>query len=221
MRTAQVQELMGKIISAQEEERKRVARELHDEVAQSIASLMLQLAAIEASVPEGQDTEQQRHLAQQARIYADRTLAETRRMIQDLRPSTLDDMGLVAAVRWYANSRSQATGTQVRFSVSGEVPALESTMETAVFRIFQEAISNATRHAQAHNIEVTLSFSEQRLYAEVVDDGVGFDIPEARAKTGVGIVGMEERAELIGGHLSIHSSTGQGTRVSLEVHLGK
>ncbi|MBF8268142.1 MAG: Histidine kinase [Dehalococcoidia bacterium] len=221
LRTAQVHQLTGNIISAQEEERKRLARELHDGAAQAMATLMLSLTALEQSLPATQEMELSRQLAERASSYSLQTLHELRRMIQDLRPAALDDMGLVAGVRWYATAHLEEAGIRVQFHSPGDVPALDSAVETAIFRILQEAINNAAHHARAHNVTVTLDFTPYALRATVEDDGIGFDVGEARAHGGLGIVGMEERADLVGGRLTLHSRPGGGTRVELEVPLGR
>lgn len=220
LRTAQVHQLVGKILSAQEEERRRIARELHDGPAQSIATLMLHLTAVEESMSSTDETNSQRQLSHRASSYALSTLHEIRRMMQDLRPSALDDMGLVAGVRWFAITHMQAEGIHIQFQTSGEVPILDHNVETAVFRILQEAINNAARHAQASSISVTLDFVPRLLHAMVEDDGIGFDVEQSITSGGLGVVGMKERANLVGGQLTIHSRPGSGTRVDLEVPLG-
>lgn len=220
-RTAQVHQLMGKIISAQEEERKRIARELHDGAAQGMAAVMLQMAAVEESMPPDREMERPRELARRAKGFMVNTLDDLRRMIQDLRPSVLDDMGLVAAVRRYSGTHLEAAGIRSEFQTSGRSVEMDSDVETAVFRILQEAINNAARHSGAKTVSVTMNFEPDLLWATVEDDGSGFDVEAVRTSSkGVGMDGMEERAELIGGRLTVVSRLGHGTRIALEVFLG-
>jgi two-component system sensor histidine kinase UhpB len=154
------------------------------------------------------------------RGQAARTLEETRRLIQDLRPTALDDLGLVAALRAYAEERLSPGGVEVRFSVEGPVERLPSEVETTLFRIVQEATNNCLRHARARSLRIRLGRTNGRVVGEVVDDGVGFDMDavlNSRTALPLGLLGMQERAALVGGELTIWSRPGQGTRIRLEL----
>lgn len=211
--------LLAKAISAQEEERKRIARELHDESAQALTSLLMRL---DAAMAAGGLSPATRERLEQIRSQAVRTLEETRRLIKDLRPTALDDLGLVAAIRAHAEDALGAQGVDVRVSVEGLSERLPSEVETTLFRIVQEATNNCLRHARARSFRVTLSRRNGRIVGEVTDDGVGFDM-EAVFKHGtnlpLGLLGMQERAALVGGDLAIWSRPGEGTRIHLELPL--
>jgi signal transduction histidine kinase/cytochrome b subunit of formate dehydrogenase len=216
-------ELLKKVISAQEEERRRIARELHDETSQALTALVvgMETAALE---PETERRRVQKKLTELTELAVD-TLDDIHRLIYDLRPSVLDDLGLVAGLRWYAESRLQAASVLVRVHVTGEDRRLPAEVETALFRIGQEAISNATRHAQAANVSLELGFEDDNITLEVEDDGVGFDVASvtesATARPGWGILGMQERATLLGGTLKLDSEPGSGTRVTVRIPLGE
>lgn len=213
-------ELMEKVISSQEEERKRVARELHDEFAQRLTSVMLSLESVEATVP-GADkrTVQAINRAKQA---TESSLAETRRLVGDLRPPVLDDLGLVPAIRSYAEAQLRRVGTEATVTAVNVPRMLPPAMDTAVFRIVQEAVVNVIKHAQAKHVGITLRVDNGTLFGEVADDGRGFRPVKPGSSsdshlTSFGLVGMEERATLLGGKLSITSDPGKGTRVSFTV----
>lgn len=213
--------LLGKVISSQEEERKRVSRELHDELAQRLTSVLLSLEAAESG-PQG--TDQSTQAIQRARQMVEGSLAETRKLIADLRPSVLDDLGLVPALRSYAQTHLHPVQCEVAMSTSGIPDSLPSTLETAVFRIVQEAINNIAKHAQATSTRVVLRLRDGVLQGEVSDNGRGFRLT-ARGKdsgaeaSGLGLQGMQERAALLGGKLSIWSDEGKGTWVSFSIPL--
>ncbi|HKQ61014.1 MAG TPA: ATP-binding protein, partial [Candidatus Polarisedimenticolaceae bacterium] len=205
------QRLLGQVITAQEEERKRLARELHDETCQTLAALALRLDLAQAS-PE-------------LRALAARCLDELRRLIHDLRPAVLDDLGLVPALRWYAERRLAAAGMTVRFEVGPLPERLPPALETALFRAVQELLNNVGRHAGAERVLVQVAAEGGRLVLEVEDDGAGFDPAAVRPardeQRGLGLLGVHERVELFGGTLRVESAPGEGTRVVLEVPLGQ
>ncbi len=211
--------LLAKAITAQEEERKRLARELHDESAQALTSLLMRIDSLAASPKLPALT--QSHL-RQLRQQTEAALEETRRLIQDLRPTALDDLGLVAAIRSYAESHLLGQGVDVHLETAGSIQRLPSGLETTLFRIFQEAINNCARHAQASNLFMRLERDERGIIGIVRDDGVGFDF-EAVLNGGsslpLGLLGMRERATLVGGSLDIWSRPREGTRVSVRLPL--
>lgn len=212
-------ELLSRLISAHEDERFRISRELHDEVSQSLTGLMMRLNAAEEVVP--QDLEQARATLAAVRGVAEQTLEEVRKIIFALRPTLLDDLGLIPAVRHYAKNLLEPAGVQVRLSASGfGQRRLPRPVETTVFRVAQEAVTNVARHAQARLATITLELTDGTVRLTVTDDGVGFD-PEATradpARRRLGIVGMEERVALLGGRLRISSRPGEGTTVQVEL----
>ncbi|MEE8347202.1 MAG: GAF domain-containing protein, partial [Dehalococcoidia bacterium] len=214
-------QLLSRVISAQEEERKRIARELHDESAQLLATLLVEIGAAEELLPV--KAKRARAILGRAKTDATRALTEMRKMILDLRPSALDDLGLVPAVQWYAQTRLEQVGEGVRVSVNGSQRRLPAAVETALFRIAQEAINNVAKHAAASNVSIRLEFSKGSVSIVVRDDGQGFDIKavaESKDKTqGLGLLGMRERAALLGGRATIESRPGGGTRVAVEIPL--
>jgi len=212
-------ELLSRLISAHEDERFRISRELHDEVSQSLTGLMMRLNAAEEVVP--QDLEQARATLAAVRGVAEQTLEEVRKIIFALRPTLLDDLGLIPAVRHYAKNLLEPAGVQVRLSATGfGQRRLPRPVETTVFRVAQEAVTNIARHAQARLATITLELIDGTVRLTVTDDGVGFD-PESTladpARRRLGIVGMEERVALLGGRLRISSRPGEGTVVQVEL----
>ncbi|MDP2675634.1 MAG: cache domain-containing protein, partial [Dehalococcoidia bacterium] len=214
-------ELLRKVITAQEEERRRIARELHDETGQALTALAVGMDAA-ALAPETDMAGVRERLAE-LRTVAQDALEDVHRLIYDLRPSVLDDLGLVAGLRWYAETRLQPSGIRARVMVTGEEKRLPAEVETALFRIGQEAISNIAWHAQASNVLLGLDFGDGNVALEVEDDGVGFDVAglteSADQGRGWGILGMRERASLLGGTLQITSEPANGTRVKVTVPL--
>ena len=216
-------ELLKKVIRAQEEERRRIARELHDETSQALTALVVGMETA-AMAPEAERARFQKKLTELKELAVE-TLEDVHRLIYDLRPSVLDDLGLVAGLRWYADSRLQSAGVQVRVSVKGDEKRLPAEVESTLFRIGQEAISNATRHARATDVLMALDFQDGSITLEVKDDGVGFDVASVTnsggPRPGWGILGMQERATLLGGTLQIESEPGKGTHVKVSIPLGE
>lgn len=213
------QELLAKVISAQEEERRRIARELHDEASQAIATLVVNLEFLENTLPEKevQVAERLRRL----REIATQTLEEIHKIIFDLRPRVLDDLGLVPAVSGYLESHLVPLGITYDLHAHGLERRLPSTVETATFRIVQEAITNVIKHAQASHVRVLLDFDGTLLVIFVEDNGRGFELAEVlgpgASRRGMGLVGIRERATLLGGTFNIHSRPGGGTRLYVEI----
>ena len=216
--TREAHQLLGKVITAQEDERKRVARELHDGAAQNLATLLVALETLNGSNP-GQEQPEIR-LLRRVEEEARDALQEVRRLILDLRPAALDDLGLVPALRWYGESRLEQSGTAFTLEVRGHEARLTAPIETVLFRILQEAVNNIAKHAEARRAHLLLEFLGDKVTGTVEDDGRGFDPEAAGAKGGVGLAGMQERASLVGGILTIASQPGQGTRISVSIPLG-
>lgn len=221
----EMQRLAAQVIAAQEEERRRVARELHDETMQSLAALSVGLEhglqAMPAEVPR---LRQAHHLVARLQRLAEDTLDNLRKLALALRPSVLDDHGLVAAIHWLASTHQEHHGISVEVQIEGEHAAgrLSPPVETAIFRIVQEALSNVAKHARAASVLVRLRVDEQLLTAEVSDDGIGIDErllsqPPAEgiaphpsppaASAPLGLFGMRERAALLDGELVVQRRT--------------
>jgi two-component system sensor histidine kinase UhpB len=213
----------SQIINAQEEERKRIARELHDETSQVLTSLLISLAILEESI----QTEEARKRISDTRALAHQTLRAIRSLSLDLRPSALDDLGLLPALRWYLKEYQQKCPIEVEFHASGLKDRLPTEMETALYRIVQECLTNTARHSHARKATVTLREEADAVYGTIIDDGDGFDyaallkIPsqERSLGRGLGLTGMQERAVLLNGSLEIHTAPGQGTRVEVRIPL--
>ncbi len=211
--------LLKKAIAAQEEERKRLARELHDDTSQQLTALGMQIDLIERALPDAPPKASAR-LAD-ARTLVGRMIDGLHRVIYDLRPSMLDDLGLLPAIRWYAENRLAPRGIAVQFEFPDAPLDLPAEVLTAVYRVVQEALSNVERHAQAETVLVACDLSPSHLTIEIEDDGVGFDPEEMNqpreSGQGLGLLGMRERLFLIGGSFTIESQAGQGTRILLKV----
>ena len=209
------------IINAQEEERKRVARELHDETSQILTSLLISLAILDESIT----SQQARDRIAETRQLAHQTLHAIRDLCLDLRPSALDDLGLLPALHWYIKEYQQKCALEVDFQASGFKERLPAELETVLYRIVQEALTNAARHAQAQKVMVRLEESKHEIHAIVSDNGSGFDaekvkkMPGAGQEHGWGLVGMHERASLLNGHLTITSRPEQGTTIDVSIPL--
>ena len=200
-------------LDAQERERARVARDLHDEVNQSLTGLLLRLGAISPRVPDELRAE-----IEETREVAAQAMRELLALARQLRPTALDDLGLTAALDGLISERGAHSGIAAEFKVSGELCELSEETQLVVYRVAQEAISNAIQHSHAANIEVSLGRAGTQLELVVSDDGHGFDWPRARA--GLGLAGMRERALLVGGQLEIDSAKGRGTGLTLRVPCG-
>jgi signal transduction histidine kinase len=209
--------LLRKVITAQEEERKRLARELHDETCQKLAALGIR---IDTALSAGSLDEIRARLGD-ARALTSRTLDDIHRVIFDLRPSVLDDLGLLPAIRWYAKRLLESRGIAVRYDFPEGDVRVGPEVETALFRAVQEAISNIARHSHAENALIEIDEHPGELVIEVEDDGTGFDVESVKGPTesgrGLGLLGLRERMELIGGSVEVDSSPGDGTRVTLRI----
>ena len=212
----QLRALSAQVIKVQEEERKRIARELHDDTSQALATLDLNLERIQAALTDAAACERvaaSRQLLQQ-------TMDGLRKLVYDLRPTMLDDLGLLPAIRWYARTRLGTEGIQVHIETA-ECARLAPALETALFRIAQEGINNIAQHAVAHQAWVRLNCHNGQATLIVEDDGRGFDVDRMVGPGGeqghLGLFGIQERVLLLGGSFSVDSAQGHGTRVIVTV----
>ncbi len=215
----QLRLLSARVLSAQETERRRVAHELHDELGQSLTAIKINLQS--QSLVDGEMPTQP--YAENIRIV-EQALKHVRQLALALRPSMLDDLGLVSALRWLTDQVSQRQKLQVQLKVSNTVGRLPPDTETAVFRIVQEALTNVERHARADTVQVSVDIDDDDVFMVcIIDNGCGFDVgamfAHASAGASMGVLGMDERATLIGGSLHIASSPGVGTTVTLRCPL--
>jgi signal transduction histidine kinase len=212
-------QLLERLISAEDDERRRIARELHDETGQSLAALLVGLRAIADMMmsPEVQP------IVLRLRAIAAHTVDEVGRLARGLHPAVLDDQGLVAAARRYAGDYVRSFGTDLEFA-AGDVdsPRLTPLAAATMYRILQEALTNVARHADATKIVVELARDNLSLELIVRDDGVGFDVSRALdAVSGLGLRGMRERVTLLGGSIDIESRAGDGTEVRASIPAGR
>ncbi|HEY4724050.1 MAG TPA: sensor histidine kinase [Anaerolineae bacterium] len=219
MRTRQLRAISERVINVQEDERKRIARRLHDDTGQALSTLIISLERMESVIPA--DAPDLLRRLVNARKLAARTLEDLRNVIYGLRPTMLDDLGLAPAIRWHARSSLDEAGVQVKFDSVDETLRLPPQIETTLFRIAQEAISNIVRHARAKSAAIALWREDTTAYLWVEDDGCGFDLAQISSQAlslqRLGLLGIRERAELVGGRVTVDSAPGRGTR--LEVHI--
>lgn len=197
----------------QEDERRRLARELHDGVGQNLTALKHRLSQLEAEVPEAQ-----RESLRAAIALCHDTLEDTREMSRLLRPPILDDLGLEPALRWLVRSVGETAGFHVELDIESPL-SLDGDVQTLLFRVAQEALNNIAKHAGARNVLVRLVARGGLAQLQVVDDGCGCDPQQALASGGSGLGGMRERLRLYGGRLELHSASGEGARLRAVVPL--
>lgn len=214
------QQLLRHVITAQEDERKRVARELHDETGQGLAALLMSVEALENNLTADTPSSLRAQLSR-TKALTENSLHDLRKLIRDLRPTALDDLGLIPAIRWYAENHLEPRGIKVTVAATRWNGRLPSAIETVLFRMMQEAVNNIARHATAHNVKITLEADKVACHVSVEDDGQGFtpDMARPSEEGGWGLVGMRERATLIKGNIQIVSAPGAGTRVLIDVPL--
>jgi signal transduction histidine kinase len=215
-RMAVLREQFAQVTAAEEEERQRIARELHDGLGPALASVNIRLLTIRRLLSkEGHSVASE---IQEVAEQVQSSIQDIRRLIHDLRPVALDELGLVPALREYLNRCGQEHGLEIEFAADapGRLP---SSVETALFRIVQEAVNNVVRHAQARRVSVKLSREAGFVNLCVVDDGQGFDLQVPRSGRQVGLWSMRERVEQLGGQLVVRSTPGSGTTVNTQVPL--
>jgi signal transduction histidine kinase len=208
-------EVLRQVVAAQEAERMRIARELHDETGQSLTAIGLGLRAVSPAI--GADGDRAGENLKQLSHLVDHALVELQRLIADLRPSHLDDLGLDATLRWYAGEIQTRLRMAVEVTINGEKRDLPSEMKITLFRIAQEALTNAIKHSGADSVKVGLDYNPDGVRLRVIDDGVGFNPRTIRtgSRPSWGLVGMEERTALLGGSFRISSRPGEGTTVDV------
>jgi len=210
----ELQELSARLLSAQEEERRSISRELHDEVGQSLSALLMEAGNAAARVSPD-STEVRRHVESIKRL-AEASVQVIRNMSLLLRPSMLDDLGLVPALEWQAREVFKRTGLRVQVTADENASELPDEHKTCIYRVVQEALHNCARHAQARNVTVEVHRQPSQIVLTVEDDGHGFDAGRVR---GLGLVGMEERVHHLGGALRVKSRPGAGTSIAVMLPL--
>lgn len=212
-------ELLHRVISVQEEERKRIARELHDETSQSLSAFMVNLDTVQMALK--QDPQKAGAHLRGAKSTAETLLKNIHRLIADLRPSLLDDLGLVPAIGWYGEQRLKPLGVDFEMEEQGLDKRLDPATETAFFRIVQEAITNTARYGHASHVCVKLMRQNGMVVLQVADDGRGFD-PQVLQRVdsqgqGLGLRGMQERVDILGGEFQLQTAPGKGTTITVRV----
>jgi Signal transduction histidine kinase len=213
---ARMRTLATEVIAAGDRERAAIARELHDSTAQHVAALLLQLATTARDVEDEDLADRLR----EARDTAEGILDELRALSHTVHPAVLDDLGLEAALRKLARDASSGTGIGFDVSVEPSSMRVPREVEAVLFRVAQEAVRNATRHASPQNVRITLHRQPGAVSLEVRDDGRGFDLPHTeRVRPGMGLVSMRERLELVDGMLSVETAPGDGTAIRATIPL--
>jgi signal transduction histidine kinase len=213
-REAQRGELLKRVVAAQEAERQRIARELHDATGQALTALGLGLSSV-ATNAQRRDLDQVEQRVHELMDLNSKTLDELRHLIADLRPSHLDDLGLPSALRWYAKDLQPRVPFEIRVEISGEEHRLDSAVSTALFRVAQEALTNVLKYAQAPTAWIHLHYAAQEVKLQIRDNGRGFDPAVQTKRSAWGLLGMQERATLLGGQFHLTSSAKTGTCVEV------
>jgi two-component system, NarL family, sensor histidine kinase UhpB len=211
----QLRALAGRLQTVREEERKRVAREIHDELGQALTAIKIDLSSLIRDAATGEDQFQSK--AQSITRLVDDTIQSVRRIAAELRPGLLDDLGLVAAVEWAAEEFEARTGTKCHLDLPQDDLVIDPEHATAIFRILQETLTNVARHAKASQVNVRLAREDGDLCLEVSDNGVGITDEQLSAGRSLGILGMRERAMLLGGKLIIRGVSPGGTTVTVRI----
>jgi len=211
---AELERLSARMVAAQEEERRSISRELHDEIGQTLSAVLVDAANLANRIPP-EDAVAQRYL-ESIRTLADSSVNSIRNIALLLRPSMLDDLGLIPALEWQAREVSRRSGIKVKVTDENVPESLPDAVRTGIYRIVQEALHNIARHSGAKNANITVRHEQDSIILSVEDDGSGFDPKRTR---GLGLVGMEERVKQLGGRMDVQSSPGKGTRLRVTLPL--
>lgn len=219
----QLRDLSAHLETVREEEKRKIARDLHDETSQVLASLHAYLEAAIATLPD--NAARSRELLKKAQTMSIAILDEIHRLIYELRPALLDELGLIAAVNSLIENNLKTLGFKVSFKTGGRIRRLPPDLEIALFRIIQEMFNNTIKHSRAKNVKLNIQFKRESIRVVVKDDGIGFDGAETtdfkRKSRGMGLIGIRERVKLMHGALFINSSPGKGTQITVEVPIIK
>jgi signal transduction histidine kinase len=219
----QLRALANRLTEVQEAERKQLARELHDHLGQALTAISINLTAIKNELP-AECLGRIRERLAEASLLTDQTLEQIRELSLNLRPPMLDDLGLVPTLRWYVKQYAKRLNINTKFETQGLDERLAPELETTLFRVVQEALTNVARHAQASLVRLRLQHQESTVLAFIEDDGQGFDVVKVvngKAEiNGTGLLGMRERVTLLGGRFNIQSRPGHGTQLFIEIPVG-
>lgn len=214
----QLRHLSHQILFAQEEERKQISRELHDEIAQTLAGISVYLAALKTKT-EANPGGLARNISRTRRLV-EKSVNIVHRFARELRPTVLDDLGLIPALHSFMKTFTKRTGIQIRFTAFAGIEQLSGAKRTVLFRVAQEALTNVAKHSAAQAVKVTLRKIPGAVRMEINDDGKAFrvqDVLAAKANKRLGLVGMRERLEMVGGSFDVSSLSGNGTTVRAEI----
>lgn len=216
----QLRTLTHKLNEVQENERRALARELHDEIGQALTAIHINLAAIQKDLPAA-NFARVRERVIESTLLADQILDQIRELALDLRPPMLDDLGLVPTLRWYLKRYSTRLKIETELILTGLETRPIPAIETALYRVIQEALTNTARHAAASKVSVALVRNESMVVVDIADNGQGFDVAEVLARVGqphgMGLLGMRERVTLLGGRFDIEAQPGAGTRLLFSI----
>jgi len=215
-----LQNLSRRVLHVQEEERKRISRELHDEIGQVLTAISVNLAMLKKDSDVTRNGRDQKLADTQALL--EQMIETVHRFARELRPAMLDDLGLLPALRSYTRGFTKRTGVRVRFNASQVVEDLDSDRKTVVYRIAQESLTNVAKHARAKRVEVTVRKLRNGIRMEIKDDGDGFLVHQQRSANGekrLGLLGMQERVRLVNGNFTVVSKPGKGTAIRVRIPL--
>jgi signal transduction histidine kinase len=212
---SELRRALRRAVELQEDERKRVARELHDEVGQALTSILIRLKALQEEADNVAISDRLDDL----RTLTAQTIEELRRLAMDLRPAALDSLGIVPALQWYTQQIAERTGLDIKFRGSEKFERLPLETELILYRVAQEGITNAIRHGKAQSIEITLGRDPQTIRLTITDNGKGFN--PIGTNHGLGLVGIRERVELLDGNFSVKTTPGAGAQLLIEIPLKK
>lgn len=212
---AQLKDLSAKLVQAQETERRALSRELHDEVGQSLSAVLVELRNLSSGLAT-RNADQSRAQVEEIKSLVESTVRVVRNMALLLRPSMLDDLGLVPALRWQAREISKRTSMDVIVNTELSADDLPDDYKTCIYRVVQEALNNCARHSNAGTVRVRVLENGERISLSIQDDGLGFDSSELK---GLGLLGIQERVNRLGGMCRVHSSPGRGTLLSVDLPL--
>ncbi len=213
---AEVKQLSARLVEAQENERRSISRELHDEVGQALTGVLVEMANLSTMIRTEAAGDVLAAKADEIKKQVENSIGVVRNMALLLRPSMLDDLGLVPALQWQAREVSRRSGIWVKVAAENVSEELPEEHKTCIYRLVQEALHNCVRHAEAHNVKVSVRQSDGRLMLHIEDDGKGFD---AQQEKGMGLVGMQERVRHLNGTFMVESEAGRGTAIQVELPL--
>lgn len=214
--TPELTELSRQLLKAQEEERRRISRELHDETGQALMVLRFHLEMLASETRSQEQTAR----IQESLDLLDRTIEGLRRTIARLSPRVLEELGLITAIRRQAQLLQKHTGIQGHLDLPANVALLDHDLEVALYRSVQEALHNVAKHSRARNFTVQLTITNSRVSLQIEDDGVGFS-PRSSQESGFGLTGMRERTAALGGSMKVHSQREKGTRIRISFRIDR